>query len=461
VRHTGQVRPDEGAIVQSKANPTIEIGELIDQRKLTPLQITIIIMSGLVVWLDGYHIQSMALVVPALAGEWSAKSSDFSLVLASALAGIAVGGAFLGPLGDRWGRRALMIASMAVVGLSSIATGYATGMTQLIIWRFLTGLGLGASMPNATALTSDYMPSRRRAALVTLMFSGVAIGAFTSGFVAQPIMESFGWRGMFTIGGVLPLVMCVLLATTIPESIRLLIARAPEDPRISRILARLAPETDPRAVYARKQEIKKQSVVALLSGTYLKGSLLLWLVFVVSMFILYFLVNWLPSLLTAQGWPSSLALKGAVMIQAGGVTGGLILSWYVDKGKAVAAMVTAYAVTALAFGLFGVLPSSGPSWWILLFVVGGGISGGQFALNALAAIFYPPLIRATGVGWAFSVGRIGAIISPVVGGWILRMQVAPFAVLGMLVVPVALCVAGVLMFRNTFQTAPVAAVPAK
>jgi AAHS family 4-hydroxybenzoate transporter-like MFS transporter len=444
-------------MMEPGANSKIEIGELIDQRKLSGLQITVIIMSALVVWLDGYQIQSMALVVPVLASEWSVKSSDFSLVLASALAGIALGGAFLGPLGDRRGRRTLLIASMAIVGFSSIATGYATGMTQLVIWRFLTGLGLGASMPNATALTSDYMPSRRRAALVTLMFSGVAIGAFTSGFVAQPIIDAFGWRGMFTIGGVLPLVTCFLLAAITPESIRLLLARAPDDARIPRILARLAPGTDPRTVYARKQEIKRQSVVELLRGSYRKGTLLLWLVFIVSMFILYFLVNWLPALLTAQGWASSRALKGAVMIQAGGVMGGLILSWYVDKGKTVAAMITAYAVTALAFGLFAVLPSSGASWWILLLVVGGGISGGQFALNALAAIFYPPLIRATGVGWAFSVGRIGAIISPVVGGWILQMQVEPFAVLGMLVAPVALCAAGVLMFRNTFQTAPAAA----
>jgi AAHS family 4-hydroxybenzoate transporter-like MFS transporter len=451
----------EGAIVEFKSNPKIEIGELIDQRSLSALQIIVIVMSALVVWLDGYHIQSMALVVPSLASQWSMKSSDFSLVLASALVGIALGGAFLAPLGDRRGRRMLLIASMAVVGLSSIATGYATGMTHLIVWRFLTGLGLGASIPNATALTSDYVPAKRRAALVTVMFSGIAIGAFTSGFVAPPIIAAFGWQGMFTIGGVLPLVLSVLLAATIPESIRLLVVRAPDDPRIPKILARLAPGIDPRAIYAKKQEVQRQSVIELLRGPYRKGTLLLWLVFVLNMFILYLLVNWLPSLLTAQGWPSSQALQGAVMIQAGGVMGGLLLSWYVDKGKTVAAMISAYSVTALAFGLFVILPSNGASWWILLLVVGGGISGGQFALNALAATYYPPIIRATGVGWAYSIGRIGAIVSPVVGGWILQMQVAPFAVMGMMVVPVVLCAAGVLMFRNTFQAAPAATTPVK
>ena len=449
----------EDGTVKSESCLKTEIGQLIDQRGLSALQKIVIVMSALVVWLDGYHIQSMALVVPTLSSQWSIPSSGFSLVLASALVGIALGGAVLAPLGDRWGRRKLLIISMAIVGVTSIGTGLATGMIQLLVWRFLTGVGLGASIPNATTLTSDYVPAKRRAALVTLMFSGVAIGAFTSGFVAPPIIGAFGWRGMFTIGGILPLLLCFLLAATIPESIRLLAVRAPDDPRIPKILARLAPEIDPRTIYAKEPEIKRQSVLELVSRYYRRGTLLLWLVFAVNMFILYLLVNWLPTLLTAQGWSSSQALQGSVMIQAGGVAGGLTLSWYVDKGRTVAAMITAYAITALAFGLFTILPSSGISWWLLLLVVGGGISGSQFALNALAATYYPPVIRATGVGWAYSIGRIGAILSPLAGGRILQMKVEPFAILGMMIVPVLLCMAGVLMFRNIFQSEPVASTP--
>jgi AAHS family 4-hydroxybenzoate transporter-like MFS transporter len=257
---------------------------------------------------------------------------------------------------------------------------------------------------------------------------------------------------MFTIGGVVPLLLCFLLAAAIPESIKLLLASRPNDPRIAKILGRLSPGTDPKTVYAKKLEIHKQSITELLSDTYRKGTLLLWMVFIFNMFVLYLLVNWLPTLLTTQGWTASQAPKGAVMIQAGGVVGGLILSWCVDKGKTVMAMLTAYSITAVALGLFTVLPSSGPSWWLLLLVVGGGISGSQFVLNALSAIYYPPVIRATGIGWAASIGRIGAILSPMIGGWIIQMQVAPFAVLGLLVIPVAICAIGVLMFRSIFQT---------
>jgi AAHS family 4-hydroxybenzoate transporter-like MFS transporter len=232
-----------------------------------------------------------------------------------------------------------------------------------------------------------------------------------------------------------------------------LLARTPDDPRIPKILARLAPDVDARAVYAKKQEVQRQSVLELLNRTYRKGTLLLWFVFFFNMFSLYLMVNWLPTLLGAQGWSSAKAMYGTVMIQAGGVVGGFILSRYVDKGKTVVSTVTAFLITAVAFGLFAVLPSSGASWWILLLVVGSGISGAQFVLNALGATYYPPVIRSTGVGWVFSIGRIGAIISPFVGAWI-QMKVAPSAVLSLLIIPVALCVGGVLMFRDVFQPAP-------
>lgn len=436
----------------SETNQRIEVGRLIDERKLGSLQILVIVLSFMVVWLDGYHIQSMSLVVPTIAAEWQVKPTDFKMVNTAALIGILLGSATIASMGDKWGRRKVLVISMAIVGISSIFTGFANGMTGLVIWRVLTGLGLGASIPNATAITSDYVPSKKRAALVTLMFSGVSIGAFCSGYIAAPIVENLGWRGMFTIGGVVPLFMGLLLAVAMPESLRLLLVNAPNDRRIARILARLAPEVNPGSVYANKPEVRRGSVLELLNKTYIKGTLLLWFVFAVNMFILYLLVIWLPTLLTQEGWSAAQAMRGSVMNQAGGVIGGLILAYYVDKGKTVISTIVSYVLTGIAFSLFGVLSSTGLSWWILLMVVGGGISGAQFVLNALAAGFYPPVIRSTGVGWAFSVGRIGAVLS--FAGGILLEDMTPKTVLQILVIPVVLCIVGVFMFKNVFQAAP-------
>jgi len=219
----------------------------------------------------------------------------------------------------------------------------------------------------------------------------------------------------------------------------------------------MAPDVEASAVYAKKQQVQHTSALELLSKTYRRGTLLLWFVFASNMFILYLLVNWLPTLLSTQGWTPAQAMRGSVMNQLGGVVGGFILSYYVDKGKTVFSTITSLVLTGIAFWLFSVLPSTGLSWWILLMIVGGGISGAQFVLNALAGGFYPPVIRSTGVGWAFSVGRIGAVLSGVVGGKILEMNVAPMTLLKMLVIPVLMCIVGVLMFKNTFQPAPASA----
>jgi AAHS family 4-hydroxybenzoate transporter-like MFS transporter len=216
----------------------------------------------------------------------------------------------------------------------------------------------------------------------------------------------------------------------------------------------MAPDVEVSKVYAKKQEVQHASALELLSKTYRRGTLLLWFVFASNMFILYLLVNWLPTLLSTQGWTPSQSMRGSVMNQLGGVVGGFILSYFVDKGKTVVSTITSLVLTGIAFWLFSVLPSTGLSWWILLMIVGGGISGAQFVLNALAGGFYPPVIRSTGVGWAFSVGRIGAVLSGFVGGKILEMNIAPMTLLKMLVIPVGMCIVGVLMFRNTFQPAP-------
>ena len=166
---------------------------------------------------------------------------------------------------------------------------------------------------------------------------------------------------------------------------------------------------------------------------------MLWVGVSLNMFSLFFLISWLPSLLNTAGWSQADASRGGVMLQFGGIISGLILARYVDRGRTVPAMVTAYLVTAASFGLFLILPADSGFWWLLLLAIGAGTSGTQFAFNALSAAFYPPLIRSTGVGWAVGVGRIGAILGPAFGGFILSAKLATPYVLGLLIIPVLLC----------------------
>ena len=461
---------DGGNAVADSAAGQNEISAIIDARKLSVTQIWVIICCGLVILLDGYDIQTMALVVPTLIKELGVARKFFGFALSASLMGMAVGYAFVAPFGDRIGRRPVLIGGILFVGLSSLATAYALELAPLtkpligplsplldllqsskdpsivsfITWRFLTGVGLGTCIANATALTSEYVPAKNRAFLIAMMYLNVALGALIAGFVAPTILSNLNWHWIFYIGGALPLAIGFLALISIPESIRLLLSKRPGDPRIPRLLKRLAPDIDPATVYAEKHEhVKSQSVLALLSARYWARTILLWLVFIFNLVALYTMISWLPQILSEAGWTPAQALRGSVMIQAGGIVGGLIIGRFMDRGLTVPALITGYVITVIAFALFLVLPSTVPVWIALLLVIGGGISGAQVSLNSLSVIFYPPVIRATGAGWANTMGRIGAIAGPLVAPIITaKFHLAPVQQLTILIPPTLVCIIG-------------------
>jgi AAHS family 4-hydroxybenzoate transporter-like MFS transporter len=422
----------------------VDVRQLIDERPLAPLQKLIIVLCGLVVLLDGYDIQTMALAVPSLATQWGILPSKFGLALSASLIGLMVGAGLLAPLGDKYGRRPLLIGGMALLGVASLGTIFSTIPAHLVFWRFVTGLGLGASMPNGTALTSEYMPARRRAALVTLMFCNMAVGAFVAGFTAPAIIETWGWRGIFVVGGVLPLLVSLVLFVSAPESVRFLLARDPDDPRIRKILLRIAPDANAAFVRSEAQTAERHSVLALFAREYRLRTLLIWCAFILNLFVLYTLISWIPTLLRGAGWAAANASRGVGIINAGGVVAGLLISALVDRNRTQPAMLVAYIGVAVSLALFMILPS-GAIWWLLLAVIGGGTSGAQMTLNSLAAEIYPPVIRATGVGWATSIGRVGAALAPLVAAAVVGRQVAPLSVLGLLIIPVLACALSVVL----------------
>jgi AAHS family 4-hydroxybenzoate transporter-like MFS transporter len=430
----------------------VEVDRLIDERPISSLQMRVILLCAFVIFLDGYDIQTLAVTVNWLSAEWQLTRADFTLPQTAALMGYAVSAALVAGLGDRWGRRPILILATALMGTASLFTALSENINQLAFWRFLTGMGFGASVPNATAITSEFVPVRRRAALITVMYANIALGAVVAGFAAPSIYAALGWEAVFLAGGVGPIIISVLLWFGLPESVRFLIEKRPGDPRIAAIVARLAPGVDSRnATLATPSGIKRQSVFALLAPAYRSRTLLLWLGVALNLFSLFFLISWLPALLNTAGWSPADASRGGVMLQIGGIISGLIMAWYVDRGRTVPAMVTAYLVTAASLGLFLILPPQSGAWWLLLLTIGAGTSGTQFAFNALSAAFYPSLIRSTGVGWAVGVGRIGAILGPAFGGFIVRAQLATPQVLGLLVIPVLLCAVCVMFLPRVWR----------
>jgi AAHS family 4-hydroxybenzoate transporter-like MFS transporter len=436
--------------VADRNEASVGLAELIDRRPMAAIQMWVAALCAAALFVDGYDIQVMALAVPTLTQAWSLEPSSFGYALSAVVIGIVVGSAALGPLGDRFGRRTMLVATMTFVGLMTCGTALASSPAQFVGWRFATGIALGAGIPSCAALTSEYAPVASRSFVMGLMNLASPLGAFSAGFIAPPVLEAFGWRGTFMIGGIAPLVIA-LLALVIPESLKFLLVRRPSDPRIARYLHRIAPDVDPNSVSApMRAEARPTSPVELLTDTFRARTLLLWGMLVLNLFNLYVLISWLPTLLEHSGWKLADALRGAVLIQGGGIAGGLLMARLMDRGATRPALVGGFVLSAASLLCF-MLTSEHSAWVVLLLVVGAGVSGSQLSLNALSAAYYPPAIKATGVAWALVIGSLGSVVAPVAGGRLIDLGLTPPAILALLAMPSLVCAAAVALMRREWQ----------
>lgn len=438
------------------ADRATDLSRLLDERAISPLQVLVAVLSGLIMLVDGYDIQVMALAVPAIAKEWSIAPAHFGLALSAALAGLAAGAMTIAPLGDRLGRRTLLVGAMAVVGATTMATSTAASPLQFVAWRFATGVALGVSIPNCNAWTAEYVPLRSRATILVVMNAAIGAGAFCAGFVAPVIFARWGWRGAFVIGGASPLLIGLAILATAPESLKFLALRRPQDPRIPRILARIAPDIDlahatlsGSVADAPPPPRNRWSLLDLLGPNYRRRTLVLWTVVGLNLFTMYVLISWLPTLLHADGWTLDDAQRGAVLIQAGGVVGGILLSLFVNRGRTLPALITAFAVTVACLALFR-FTSSALSWTFIA-LMGAGTSGSQLSLNALSTAYYPPAIKASGMSWAGVIGNAAAFLAPLAAAWAMSAGISPVNILALLAIPALACAAGATLMRTEWQ----------
>jgi len=448
----------------------IDIEQLIDEAPLGALHGRVLLLCALAAFLDGLDISAMASATPSVAAEWHVAPGALTWIATAALIGIALSALFVSPLGDYFGRRAVLLGSFALVGVSTLmaATTSAShpsaawsalsfssllgphlvsqGGNQLLVWRLLTGLGLGASLPNALALGAEYSPKRSRTALVALLACAISLGSATSGQLAPTLIHWGGWRAIFVAGGSIALLAWVPLLA-LPESPRFLILRGVEPKKIGSLLQKLGGGyrysaedrftlTDPVS--------RRVPVGQLLTGRLLPATLLLWVVFFVNLSLLYVFSQWLPTLLNQAGLPLARALRTATLFQLGGVAGGFVLAALMKRWGPFVLLIVSYtlaciALLALSLHLTGLLLVS-----LAVLITGNGINGAQVGLNAVSATLYPTAARASGVGWALGIGRFGAIVATFLAGTLLYKGSSSEHVFWLTALPTfgcALCVA--------------------
>jgi AAHS family 4-hydroxybenzoate transporter-like MFS transporter len=377
-----------------------------------------------VLFLDGFDTQAIGYVAPALAKEWGLTKAALGPVFSAGLFGLMIGALVFGPLADRIGRKKIIIFSTLAFGLGTLVTAFIQDVNALLAIRFLTGLGLGGAMPNAVAMTSEFSPHRRRATMVMIMFCGFSIGAALGGLLAAALIPQFGWRSVFVVGGIAPLLLAPILALRLPESVRFLALTGRAHERVAELLARI----NPKAAFApgtpfvvHEPHLAGLPVLHLFRDGRTLPTLLLWVVFFMSLLDLYFLSNWLPTVLNDLGASIPVSAVIGSMLQVGGVVGTFALGSVIDRFS-FRALALVYLMAVFAVAAIGQLGHSVVFVTMAIFAAGFCIVGGQIAANALAATFYPTSMRATGVGWALGIGRVGSIVGPLVGGALLTAK---------------------------------------
>ncbi|AOJ10546.1 MFS transporter [Burkholderia mayonis] len=423
------------------ANDAIEVRQFIDDQRFSAYQWRVLALCFLITALDGLDTASIGFVAPMLVKTFHVTRDALGPTLGAALIGYSVGSMIAGPVADRVGRRMLIIASVATFGFWCLASGFAGSLSALAALRFLTGIGLGAAMPNATALIAEYAPARWRALLVTTMFCGFTLGSAAGGLLAAWIIPAFGWRSVLYAGGVLPLLTIPVLIAWLPESARFLVSAGAPRERIGALLRRIAPDAVPagaRFVVAEEDARASSVAASLFAGGRAVGTLLLWLAFFMGLLVIYLLTSWLPTIIHDAGFTIADAARVGALWQIGGTVGALLVGWAMDRISPHRAVALAYLIGAAC--TFGTSYAHGSLLLLSIGVFGAGfcISGAQTSMNALAAMYYPTRGRATGISWMLGIGRFGAIVGAVFGGALLAAGGTLDAVLALLAAPVAL-----------------------
>ena len=401
----------------------LDVQEFLDRQPFSSFHLRLGVLCALAVLMDGFDAQAMGFVAPTLLQQWHITRVALSPILSSGLVGMLAGALLFGPLGDRIGRKRILVFCTLWFGVGSLLTARVNSVEAMLWLRLLTGFGLGGAMPNATALTSEYMPRRLRATGVMLMFFGFSMGAAIGGFVAAGLISRYGWQVVFIVGGLLPCVTSVALLVGLPESIRFLMLTGADEARVGRLLRKVAPNAPAAAGFALPEARKAGFPVSqLFRERRARTTLLLWVVFFMSLLDLYFLNSWLPTVIHDAGVPLGQANFITALFQVGGAAASIVLGRVVDRQMSYSVLAWVYLGAAVCVFLIGMVSATVAIETAAVFAAGFCVIGGQTCSNSLAAESYPTMLRSTGVGWALGIGRIGSIVGPMLGGLLLSFD---------------------------------------
>jgi MFS transporter, AAHS family, 4-hydroxybenzoate transporter len=399
--------------------------DALENQRLGSLQIRVALICGLIQMCDGYDVGSIGWAVPSLTHVWNLAPSAFALAFLWSNIGVMVGALSAGPIGDRLGRKPLLLISVALFGLASLASAVAPSLGFLAATRFFTGAGIAGAFAGTVALTGDYTPQRLRATMIMLMFTGAPVGGFLGGqVVALLLHEGFGWPIIFIIGGAFPLVLWLITALWLPESPRFLAAKVELAPRHHALLQRL--NIAPSLGEAHSIDLARGNPVKMLFAEgFALQTTLLWIIFFCSLLNLFLFIFWLPEVLHLIGMTPAQAVFVTSLHALGGIAAVLYLGWAIDRFGTRRSLALHYAAGIVFIALISLAAMPYLALLTVVFLAGVTVIGSQTGLNAACGKLYPARMRTSGYGLATGVGRLGGIAAAPLGGFLLARGLPP------------------------------------
>jgi AAHS family 4-hydroxybenzoate transporter-like MFS transporter len=377
-------------------------------------------------FLEGFDLMVIGVALPKIADFLHSKPSALGLAISAGQVGPLIGAIVLGMVADRWGRKRTLIVSAIIFGIFTLMTAYITSVGQLALLRFLAGIGLGGTIPNALAFGSEYAPTKKRATLATTMYAGVAVGSITVGFLAAYLLPNHGWQSLFFLGGTLPIIIGLLLMFLLPETLDFLARRGKDKEQVRRIVSRIAPalgRDEGVEFYSTEKKLPGAPVKHLFREGRAFTTIMLWLAFLASFFLLWIILAWAPTLLRKSGASPQQYSIAFACINIGSLIATLLIGRLMDKINPFNILKVAFILAFISVAAFGLFSTSAfMVIAILCVVMGFFVIGGNSGLMGLATVSYPSEIRGSGIGWAYGVGKIGSLLAPAVGGFLLAQN---------------------------------------
>jgi MFS transporter, AAHS family, 4-hydroxybenzoate transporter len=407
--------------------PEVQVSRFLDEYGIGSFQIKLIVWSVLIAFIDGYDIGAIAFAVPSLIREWHVAPKDLGIVLSASNFGVLFGSQIFGWIGDRYGRKTALIASNLLFGVFTFIAAYSTNLTELSWLRFIAGLGIGGVIPNIVAINAESAPRYARATLAIIATGMVPIGGALAGFTSFFFVQQYGWQILFFVGGIAPIVFALAAIFGLPESIKFMTLHESQRPRMEALLAEIRPDykvpPNARFVIEDEQQSPSSNPLYLFGNGLAAITPLTWLMFALNLMGYFFLISWTPTLMGAAHVEPTIAALAGATLQVGGTIGSLLLCWWLQRARflAIAILFVIAVPIVAAIGYVGL--TSTAALLAVTFFAGFVVLGIQSGINVVGAMIYPTSLRANGSGWQLGIGRLGAIVGPLIGALFVGLPV--------------------------------------